>query len=169
MKRQNLPLAAVAMVTAAALLQGCGGDDPDASATPPTTTPTSTEPPGDRFADGEHFAFVTGFRDDAGTTIVEMDVAEFLTGDAADTAAAEDGVVQPGEPIENDFYIRNPVSDSVALPVPAGAVVLVVDCSGGCETVAGDLATLRAQATPIPLWVTIEGGVVTEVEQQYLP
>ena len=37
-----------------------------------------------------------------------FDRAEFLTGAAAQRAAEADGVVEPGEPVPNDYYIRDP-------------------------------------------------------------
>ncbi len=67
---------------------------------------------------------------------IEADYAQWLTGDAAVTAAIEDGFIRDGETLPNDYYIRNqnpqlrtlPVLRDVlvSLPTPAYGSVLNV-------------------------------------------
>lgn len=108
-----------------------------------------------------------------------FDLAEFLSGDAANQAAIEDGAIQPGENAPNDYYIRNrnPRLRDVALS--QGVQIILVNWANCCDTtVNGVLADFAASFTTpddvyhgaqSPYWLTVEGGFVTKIEEQYLP
>ena len=122
----------------------------------------------DVLPDGMWFGFVEAVGDDA----VSIDIACFWTGDAAITEAEADGNES------YDFYIRN--TNPKTRPVPSGN-----DATGYWLDGTGDLTP-----QPLPLadwpsttgtslqdcpsdlcavWVYVNGGVITELIEQYLP
>jgi hypothetical protein len=144
-----------------------------------TTQPAATVP------DGTHFGFIHEVSD--GTVV--FDPAEWLGGDEAVAAARADGAIGPTEDLPNPFYIRNPVVDSLRLPVAPGAgfTLLVYDdtgAPGAQETVSyGDLLRLWAPENVgdhyysqtawddfgLAMYLTISGGLVTGGMEQYIP
>ena len=78
-------------------------------------------------------------------------------------------MIAEGEEIENDVYIRNTNTRLRRVVLADDAAITVVDCDAGCTSVAADRATLEGRPTPTPVWLTVAGGVVTVVEEQYLP
>ena len=141
----------------------------------PPTPPLST------LDDGRYFVFVRGVTDDA----LIVDVAEFLTGDEATTAAREDGAIGADETPPNDFYIRNPSAERSALRLAAEVEVTLIgfDASGALEPRVVPLEELAAvtdgSVAPdryygsvpghLPAELTIESGRISAVVQQYLP
>lgn len=149
------------------------GDSPSPSPTPaPSTGPTGTP----ILDDGRHFVFVKelpGVPPDQMT----FDLAEFLTGDAAAEAAAEHGDESPPP---NDYYIVNDNPRLRTLPVPPNAELRIIDWADCCSSfVVGDLSSLAdalAHGDPTgtyrpssPFWITVEGGAIVTIEEQYLP
>jgi hypothetical protein len=132
-----------------------------------TSTTTTTAEPSD-VPSGRSFGFITAFG--AGDKTISFDLATYLTGAAADKAAAEDGVVAKGEHVPNDHYIRNVNKRLRTLTLGKPLQVKVVDCtSGPCKTVTGTLATLKTRTTPIPVWITVLKTLVVQIEEQYEP
>lgn len=116
-------------------------------------------------ADGRHYGFWKTF--EIGDTIAfgEFDLAYFLTGDEAEAAAAA-----KGETVENDYFIVNDNTRLRTLIVGGDAVVRVLADTGGPDLVpsnVADFAVDRRQASGF--WVTIADGLVTEIEEQYVP
>lgn len=144
----------------------------DGPATPVTVTLPPAPPaatPSAELEDGRHFGYLVDYELGSTATVADFDLAQFFTGDEADAAAAEDGVVAPEEDVENDVYIRNASTRVRRVIFRDDAVVTVVDCTGGCTSVAADRATLENRPTPTPVWLTVEGGVVVQADEQYLP
>jgi hypothetical protein len=154
------------------------GDDTEATGPGPSTTSTTsavpviTGPQGDVLEDGRHFALVRSLAPAAGTAQMELDLAHWFDGDAADAAAAADGVIAPGGQIENDYYIRN-VSDRVrVMPVAGDAATRVVDWDNCCELVPSTVDALAARgfdAGRDAFWLTVQGGVVVGLDEQFRP
>lgn len=173
---------------------GCSGSDPaadpptstvdvaplvDSSASSPTTSTTAPAPPerdDDSLADGRHATYLRSV-DTGGRTMV-VDVIQFLTGEAARNASVADG---HGGDVPNDYYIRN-VNPKLRTITFADAVeVTVLDSSVGgndaARSVPADIATLArvvqlrvgSDGPGPPFWLTLSGGRVTKVEEQYLP
>ncbi|HEX6261278.1 MAG TPA: hypothetical protein VF097_00365 [Actinomycetota bacterium] len=130
--------------------------------------------------DGRHFGYVRYL--DLGGEIPRMlfDAAEWYVGDEADREAIEDGVIGPGERVENDIYIRNENALLRSIEVAGDARVLVVflgrDPSQPTEIglqrfarLIQDPSSRFAYARFLPFWATIEGGAVVEIEEQYVP
>lgn len=195
MNRRLLPAFLVMLALAA-----CASDDPTVGATGETTpsdptgatAPTGTTgptaptgatgetgPPPAELDDGEHFGFVEEV-DPGGGTLV-LDLAYFLTGEAANEAAAEHG---DEVPVPNDYYIVNDNDRLRALALADDVELSLLDWNDCCdERFEGDLETFaRAidegmvesdgfvyQGTLSPYWLIVEDGVIVRIEEQYLP
>ena len=94
-------LAAAALVLVAASCGGSGGAG-QSNTHEPTQSVTTTAAPA-----GEHFGYIRSVSAAGPATTLAFDEAEFLKGKEAQQAAEEDGVVEPGEAVPNDYYIRD--------------------------------------------------------------
>ena len=105
---------------------------------------------------------------------ITFDLVQFFTDDAAATAAAEDGQESPPP---NDYYIRNVNSRLRTLPVAADAPItantLTAQSSGSATKnvplTLDELAGYFPASDADPFWITVDGGQVTRIAQQYLP
>lgn len=155
------------------------GPSAPTGATGPSDSPTASESPGGELEDGRHFGFV-GSVDVDGRTIA-FDRAEFLTGDEANEAAAEEGLETP---VPNDYFIENDEEELSTLGLSPDVELVLLDWSRCCdETFVGELEAFGAafedppfvqgdliyQGPTSPYWVTVEGGAITRIEEQYLP
>lgn len=146
-----------------AALPGCGGED---SAIP----------------DGRHFGYIRSVVPQQES--IEFDPAQFLTGKAAQQAAVEDGTLAPGEPVPNDYYIRNRDSAVHTVPIIRTASVTAVRCDGGCSQghlgALGEFLASFSRKEPPTLaddyrgshsqyWLTVADGRVVAIDEQYLP
>lgn len=128
------------------------------------------------------FGFVDLPRDQERALLV--DSAEWLVGDAANEAAAEDGVVEPGEPVANDYYIRNGDPTGTPVAVAEDAVIVTVTVAGGSPTGIpapnctpwNKFASILRNPSPeersvgrSPYWLTLRDDVIVRVVEQYLP
>jgi hypothetical protein len=161
-------LAVVLAIGAAVLAAyGCGGNDE-------TSTPS----------DGRHFAYIQTIDTSSTPATLTMDIAEFLSGEEANRAATEDGVIEEGDSVENDYYVRNPDETPVDLPITSDVSVTHVHCNGGCrEDLPGTLADLAASfSDPEPktlnddyrgaesqYWVIVQDDEVVAIDEFYLP
>lgn len=173
---------------------GCSGSDPaadppistadvapltDSSASSATTSTTAPAPPerdDHSLADGRHAGYLRSV--DTGSRTMVVDVIQFLTGDAARDASVADG---HGSDVPNDYYIRNVNPKLRTLAFAETVEVTVLDSSVGgndaARSVPADIATLArvvqlrlgSDGPGPPFWVTVAGGRVTKVEEQYLP
>lgn len=114
---------------------------------------------------------------------LDYDSAQMLFGPIAQNAAEEDGVVEEGEPVPNDYYIRNEDEAIQVVPVASFVRVTRVECVGGCEEGArGSFDDLAAsfegegytfedeyRGAESQYWLTISDGEVVEIDEQYLP
>jgi len=160
---------------------GATGTAPTGATSPTGPSATSPEPSlAPELGDGVHFGFIEGV-DVAGGTIV-FDLAYFLTGEEANQAAAEHGFETP---VPNDYFIVNDNPKLRTLALSPDVELALLDWDQCCDTfIDGDL-TVFAEAIeaedPItvdgqlyygslsPYWVTVEGGIITRIEEQYLP
>jgi hypothetical protein len=126
--------------------------------------------------DGRHFVYVRRASDpDVGRTTVRFDLAYFYTGERAEREAAE-----RGDELVNDYYIVNDNPLLRTLPLADEVEVAYIPGSRCCEPEQWDidswLEAIGLSTNPIdspgknvPWWFTVEGGQITEIEQQYLP
>jgi hypothetical protein len=180
-------------------LGACASDDPTVGATgdTPVTDPTgvtaptgatgetaATGPTGEtgtqpELEDGEHFGFVEEV-DASGGNLV-LDLAYFLSGEAANEAAAERG---DEVPVPNDYYIVNDNPRLRTLTLADDLKLSLLDWNRCCdERFEGDLDTFAQaidegqleadgylyQGPLSPYWLTVENGEVVRIEEQYLP
>ncbi len=185
-----MPSRLLAVGLLALAVAGCSRDDPAADPSQPAAVvtpdavgrqalplaPSSTavpkphpEPAADQaaLADGRHAGYLKSV--DVGGRTVVVDVIQFLTGEEAVLASVGDG---NGSEVPNDYYIRNQNPRLRTLVFAPRVDVRVLDTLDPARLVAADvdaLAQLVANGTPSPFWLTLSGGRVVSVEQQYLP
>jgi hypothetical protein len=167
------------LLSLALLAAGCGGGRKETAAPEPTQTQPAP-PPGPSPA--EHFGYIRSVSTAGPAATLAFDEAQFLTGDAAQTAAEEDGVVAPGEAVPNDYYIRNPDKTTRTLRIANDAKITAKRCplcrNGQPGQLAPFLASLmkRRQTYADPYrgeyslyWLTVTDGEVTAIDEQYVP
>jgi hypothetical protein len=148
---------------------------PSVLASSPTPTPSASP----ALAEGRSYGYIKSV--DATNKELVFDLAQFFTGDAANKAAQEDGVIGPGESVDNDYYIRNVNTKLRIVPIAPTAVIEIIQWSNCCDhTLKPTLATF-AQAFPGPgptddfhgpdssYWLTVKNGAIVKIEEQYLP
>ena len=162
--------------TAATGPSGTGGSG---STTGASGTSGAVAPPTD-LEDGRHFGYVR--RVDPATSTIRFDLAYFYSGDEANRIAAERG---DETPVPNDYYIVNDNPRLRRLALAPDVDIEVFDWNRCCdETVQVDVTTftqaLAAGADGIETdghlirggsqyWITLNDGVVTKIEEQFLP
>ncbi|HET9672755.1 MAG TPA: hypothetical protein VFQ40_07895 [Actinomycetota bacterium] len=149
---------------------------PSSAEEPSPTQEPSPSPARPVLEDGIHFVYVTdGARRDDGSIRVTFDLASFLTGEEGAQAAAAHG-----DEFVNDYYIVNDNPRLRTIPVAADATVRYLPAGGvTTELQPGDLdawldAVLGTNptdygGTDVPWWFAVRDGVVTRIEQPYLP
>jgi hypothetical protein len=136
--------------------------------------------PGASLEDGRHFGYVRAVDADAGTT--EFDLAYWLSGKEADRAYQE-ATGNTGH-VPNDYFVVNDNPMLRTLALAPDVRLRLLDWNHCCETFFdGDLALFAeaiGQQTDVTdgdliyrgqsqWWITVENGVVTEIEEQYSP
>src|SRR6185503_10744732 len=106
------------------LATACGGEGAGESNTPNSTQSATTT----AAAAGEHFGYIRSVSTAGPATTLAFDEAEFLTGKEAQQAAEEDGAVEPGEAVPNDYYIRNPDRSTKTIPIANDASITAKRC-----------------------------------------
>ena len=112
---------------------------------------------------------------------LRFDPALWLEGRTANVAAAEDGAINPGQPVPNDYWIRNPDHKLLTYKLPANAhVTILVDLQTTKVSVA-TLAQLLKTATGcagkyqlrppcrLGFWLGYSIDTVRSLDQQYQP
>ena len=145
----------------------------------PTTRTVLLEPCGDRT-----FGHIRSLvRDRSGRWVMRFDPAWFTSGVTANVAAAEDGAVEPGEPVPNDNYRIDEGHRLLTYLVATGARVSVLTRHGdpaqfGATPIGvTQLAALVRGEKPIELfegldtgvWLRVHGDTVCRIDQQYVP
>jgi hypothetical protein len=141
----------------------------------PSEAPTPAFMP---IEDGRTFVFVRSV--DVANGVIEVDPAEWLTGEEAVRVAAE-----RGDEVNNDYYIVNDDESPFGLPLAPHTELWLVDWLRNCcgETIDGDLSILatavgdgrditdsdRVYHADGSWWITVRDGVVVRIEEQYRP
>jgi hypothetical protein len=111
---------------------------------------------------------------------LRFDPALWLQGETANRAAREDGVIQPGETVSNDYYIRNPEHKLLTYKLPTGVHVTVLDSLKTTEVSVSGLARLLKTSKPcgrfavrppcrLGFWLRYSVDTVRSLDQQYQP
>ena len=145
----------------------------------PATRIVLVKPCGDRM-----FGHIRSLaRGDSGRWVMRFDPAWFTSGLTANTAAAEDGVVEPGEPVPNDNYRIEEGHRLLTYFVAPSAHVTVLTRHGdpaqfGATPIGvPQLAALVRGEKPVALfepldtgvWIRVHVDTVCRVDQQYVP
>ena len=164
-------------------MAGCGGGAGEGASPEPTQSQASTQttsPPAPTPV--EHFGYIRSVSTAGPVATLAFDEAQFLTGQEAQKAAEEDGAVPPGEPVPNDYYIRNPDKTTRTLRIANDAEITAKRCQPCRNGQPGRLGPFLASfmkgrqtyADPYRgkyslYWLTIENGEVVAVDEQYVP
>ena len=114
---------------------------------------------------------------------LRLDPAWFTSGVTANRAAAEDGVVEPGEPVPNDNYRVEEGHRLLTYLLPADANVTVLTRQGdpasfgSTPITVAELTELVDGKSPVELfepldtgvWIRVDGDTVCTLDQQYQP
>jgi hypothetical protein len=180
MRGQVLSACAVALILSAA----CGGSEPTTDGTsPPAASPTVASPTPTASAvleDGRHFGYITSVDVEDSPHALVFDLAQWFQGEEANTAAREDGAIGQDETVPNDYYIRNENTLLRTLSFGDDVELQVIDWTNCCELRTGELEPFAAafeghqpggpyRGSFSPYWITITGGEVVGIEEQYLP
>ena len=129
------------------------------------------------------FGHIASLQAKGDTYEMRFDPEWFTSGVTANTAAAEDGAVEPGEPVPNDNYRIEEGHRLLTYLVPADTHATVLTRQGDAAgfgatpiTVA-ELAELVDGKSPVELFEPLDSGVwvrvnidtVCDLEQQYQP
>lgn len=157
---------------------------PSPSATPtPSSDPSPTGEPSPEpspvslsgFQDGRHFVLAERVEPDA---VLVADLGYFLTGDEANEAAAEHGVETP---VPNDYYVVNDNPKARLVPISPDATVRYIPTEACCDLQPWDVGTwidavngevqtdMLGEMDTTWWWITVRGGQVVAIEQQYFP
>lgn len=169
-----------------ALLGACGADSKDDSSAS-TVAPTSTTEAGPEgpqvyvdsgnYVSGVHIAFVSSI--DTTKRTATIDVAQFLTGDAA-TAAYNKETGETGPP-DNDYWVVNANTQLRTFPVAQDVVIRVNNLGGfqpkelgqdtevSFDTYVGYSTKPGSFFTKTLVWISLENGVITHIDEQFVP
>lgn len=179
-------LASALALSAAACNEGADSAAPTgptpAGTSSPTTSPeaeptSSGSPkaqPSPELEDGRHFGYIEAI--DPTVPEIVFDLAYFLTGDEANEAAAERG---DEVPVPNDYFIINDNPKLRTLSLADDVEILVLE-GFSVETIEGDFEDFVAgfetddfagdyHGSASQYWLTVKHGLVTRIEEQYLP
>jgi hypothetical protein len=164
-------------LAAAILTAGCGSTKTvTRTVTVQGTTKTGVGPPGEIV----QFGHVKSLKRKGSGFVMRFDPEWLLSGVTANTAAAEDGAVDPGQPVPNDNYRLDEGHRLLTYLVPANAhvTVLAKGVSGSPITVS-QLAQIVDGHNPLsrPLfepittgfWILVNIDTVRSLDQQYQP
>jgi hypothetical protein len=176
--------------TAATASTGPSGDPATGPTSPTGTTDgtatgaTSTGPDGSTglatdLEDGRYFGYIEEIQP---PPALLFDLAYFYTGDEANRIAAERGDDTPGP---NDYSIANHTPTLRAISMAHDTDIEVFDWNRCCdERVSIDYSTFataisspegvdldghRFNGPGSPYWITLDNGVITKIEEQFLP
>jgi hypothetical protein len=161
-----------------AALAGCGSTK---TVTRTVTVTTSAKTSLGSPSTWTEFGHIKTLKRSGGRWLMQFDPAWFLSGITANKAAAEDGVIAPGEPMPNDNYRVEEGHRLFTYIVPANARVTVLkrtgDQFGPTKIPVSELARIVDGTSTIKLfepldsgvWITIRGDKAVAIAHQYQP
>jgi hypothetical protein len=165
-------------VAAAVAASGCGGTE-TVTTTVTVTAPRVLASPSEQ----RLYGHIDSLRPTDGRYELRFDPAWFLSGETANRAAAEDGVVSPGEPVPNDNYRVEEGHRLLTYRVAGDARVTVITRQGDpaqlgatpitvpelAKVVAGTSGVKLFEPLDSGVWLTTEDDTVRSIQQQYQP
>jgi hypothetical protein len=142
-------------------------------------SPSPSPFPATDLADGRYYGFIKALHTSGAEATLDLDVAQRFAGAAADQAAIEDGLIQPGEHVDDDSYVRN-VSSRIRTLAIASDVAVEALAGGCCDNHPETFADFVARFERGPddrgfgsflsgWWLTIRDGGIVRIEEQYTP
>jgi hypothetical protein len=161
-----------------AVVAGCGGTKTETVIETKTVTVDNTSKQG-LGAPGEsvQFGYLKSLTKKGSSYELRFDPALFLSGETANVAAAEDGAVEPGEPVPNDYFVVDEGHRLLTYKVPADAKLTVValgpknipvTIEALAKMVAGEQAAPWQPLTS-GFWLRSRIDTVRSLDQQYRP
>jgi hypothetical protein len=135
----------------------------------PSVAATGAEPTAAALPDGRHPGYIRSMTSD--NRSMKFDLVEWLTGDAAKKAYLADNPGQTDGP-PNDYYIVNKNPMLRTLSISASVVVIIYPLGPGDpqQTVITGLSTaFNGRLDASMVWLTVDHGIVTKIEQQWVP
>jgi hypothetical protein len=140
------------------------------------TAKTGAGPPGQQV----EFGYIKSLQRKGNRFVMRFDPAWLTSGVTANTAAAEDGAVPPGEPVPNDNYVIDESHRLLTYYVPPSAhVTALTKGVAGTPITVAQLAQLVAGKNPFPrppfepvttgFWIRVAIDTVRSLDQQYKP
>lgn len=139
---------------------------------------------GPAIVDGQELALVIVGLNEEGALTVGVDPVEALHGERARQAAIDDGVIDAGDELINDFYIHNPEASYQLLQFgeePAISMIPAQSVDATTPVTPEELARLWRGAhagqdgfyvapfKPIPMMIVVSNGRIVEATEIYLP
>jgi hypothetical protein len=174
--KRRVQLATFALATAV-LAGGCGSTKTVmTTVTVQRTAKSGAGPPGEIV----QFGHVKSLKRKGSGFVMRFDPEWLLTGVTANTAAAEDGAVEPGQPVPNDNYRVEEGHRLLTYLVPANAKVTVlakgvtgtpITVSQLAQIVEGHNPLSRPLFEPLTtgFWILVNIDTVRSLDQQYQP
>lgn len=168
-----------AFAVAVLALAGCGSTTVVTKTVTVSTAATSELGPPTELT---QFGYIKTLSRKGSGYVLRFDPALLLTGVTANTAAAEDGAVPPGQPVPNDNYRLNEGHRLLIYLVPANARVTVLTNNGQgalgetpitvdelFRIVNGGKHRRLFEPLATGVWLRLHGDTVRSLEQQYQP
>jgi hypothetical protein len=168
----------VVVLAVALAAAGCGTKTVTKTVTVSATAKSGVGPPSELV----QFGHVKSLQRKGSGFVMRFDPEWFLSGVTANTAAAEDGAVEPGEPVPNDNYRLEEGHRLLTYLVPANAHVTVLTRHGqgpfgATPITVAELARIVGGGTHRKLFEPLATGVwiryhidtVRSIDQQYQP
>ena len=170
----------IAVALAAVVASGCGSTKTvTRTVTTAGTAKTGLAPPRERV----EFGHIRSLVRSGDHYRLRFDPAWFLSGETANSAAAEDGAVDPGQPVPNDNYVVEEGHRLLTYLVPGDARVTVLTRRGdpaqlGATPISvAELALILRGRSHVELfepldsgvWITVDVDSVRAIDQQYRP
>jgi len=169
--RPSLLIAGAAIVAASVFASMAFGGDPA-----PRTV--AVQPCGDRI-----FGHVESLESRGADFRLRFDPAFFTSGETANAAAAEDGAVEPGQPVPNDNYVVDESHRLLTYLVPADTPVTILTRDGDPQQLGATPSTVaelgrivnggdhRDLSEPLEsgIWIRVHIDSICSIDQQYRP
>jgi hypothetical protein len=136
-----------------------------AGSTPVATATPSVESTSPVLPDGRSPVYITSI--DVANRALTFDLIIFLTGQDAKDEWKKEGHTGEGPP--NDYLIVNNNPKLRTLPVSSSASITYNDPNNSFAPTAVSLSNLKGPFQYRPFWITVTGGVITKIEEQFIP
>jgi hypothetical protein len=174
MRTATRALVLAAALAGLAVFAGCGSTKTVTKTVTVTTARAAQAPP----ARQTLFGHIGSLQAKGAGFVMRFDPEWFLSGSTANAAAAEDGAVEPGQPVPNDNYRVDEGHRLFTYKVPADAQVTVITkAPTGTPITVSQLADIVNGTSKLKLfeplesgvWLVIHGDTVRSINQQYQP